>query len=282
VPGDYESYRSGGFDRVAVVNIIRIYFLAAVALLLSGQSFLYGSMPKVLPVLVYHHIQPVVTSDVSCTPQQFESQIQALLSAGFTPLNLEQVARFLNGTLNEKIEKPVLITFDDGYESLYHYAFPVARKLKVPMTVFVITARIGRRLQFSDYLNDSQIQEMHQSGFWEFGSHTHDQHTDNLRIFNAFGPVKNNPVADLLERDLRASASRLQALLGKKAETIAWPYGKFNSRLTSLARKAGFKLHFTSCPGLNEVGTNPFAIKRLPVSSRDTSVSVLRKISRIR
>jgi peptidoglycan/xylan/chitin deacetylase (PgdA/CDA1 family) len=241
-----------------------------------------AGMPKVVPVLVYHHIQPETTSDVSCTPEQFESQMQAILAAGFTPLSLEQMARFLKGSLPESIEKPVLITFDDGYESLYFYALPVARKLKIPMTVFVVTSRIGRRPQFADYLREEQIREMSASGFWEFGSHTHDLHTDSIRIFDAFGPVRNNPVLELLSRDLRASVNRLESIIGKKPGAIAWPYGKFNAHFTQIARDCGFKLHFTSCSGYNEAGANPFAIKRLPVSSRDNAFSVLKKVSRIR
>ncbi|GAB4271377.1 MAG: hypothetical protein Kow0029_08990 [Candidatus Rifleibacteriota bacterium] len=234
-----------------------------------------------LPVLVYHHIQKNVTSDVSCTPEDFKQQMKAILAAGYTPLNLSQTRRFLAGALEETIEKPVLITFDDGYESLYYYALSVSRELKIPMTVFVITSRIGRRMQFSQYLSEHQIMEMGASGFWEFGSHSHDLHTDIIRIFNAFGSVKKNPVISLMRRDLVMSATRLESLLNKKITALAWPYGKFNCATTAVARNAGYKLHFTSCYGLNEAGANPFAIKRIPVSSRDTPLSVIKKISKI-
>jgi peptidoglycan/xylan/chitin deacetylase (PgdA/CDA1 family) len=234
-----------------------------------------------LPVLVYHHIQPEAKSDVSCTPQQFETQIKAILAAGYKPINLEQTSRFLLGTLSDKIERPVLITFDDGYESLYHYALPVARECLVPMTVFIVTSRIGRRPQFADYLDELQIKEMMESGFWDFGSHTHDLHTDILRIIEAFGTVKANPVLRLVARDLALSSARLESITGKKPVAIAWPYGKFSSDTTALARLAGYRLHFTSILGYNEVGANPFAIKRIPVSSRDTAFSVLKKISQV-
>lgn len=254
--------------------ILVVYLFGSSAVVLLAATKL-----KVVPVLVYHHIQPETTSEVSCTPEQFESQMQAILSAGFTPLNLEQMAKFLKGSLPESIEKPILITFDDGYESLYFYALPVSKKLKIPITVFVITSRIGRRPQFTNYLCKEQIREMSASGFWEFGSHTHDLHTDIVRIFNAFGPVKNNPVLDLLLRDLRASANCLESIIGKKPKALAWPYGKFNSYFTQIARACGFKLHFTSCSGYNEIGTNPFAIKRIPVTSHDNALSVLKKIS---
>ena len=232
-----------------------------------------------LPVLVYHHIQDPVKSDVSCTPKQFEEQMNAILAAGFTPLRLSQVRNYLSGILDIKSLKPVLITFDDGYESLHEFALPVSKKLKIPMTVFVVTSRIGKKPQFARYLSERQIREMADSGYWEFGSHSHDLHTDVLRIYNAFNiKSSDNPVLEMIKRDLRLSSYRLKGLLGQRPLAIAWPYGKYNNMITNVARKAGFKLHFTSNKGYNEKGGNPFAIKRIPVSSRDTAKSVLIKI----
>ncbi|MDD3148568.1 MAG: polysaccharide deacetylase family protein, partial [Candidatus Riflebacteria bacterium] len=129
------------------------------ALLILAAIHSEASQAAVLPVLVYHHIQEHVTSDVSCTPEQFAAQIMALKKAGYTPISLTQARLFLAGALCD-IARPVLITFDDGYESLYTYALPVAKKLEVPMSIFVVTARIGRKPQFARYLSDNQIREM--------------------------------------------------------------------------------------------------------------------------
>lgn len=175
--------------------------------------------------------------------------------------------------------QPVLITFDDGYESLYEFALPVACHLKIPMTVFMITARVGRRLQFAEYLGENQIREMAKSGYFDFGSHTHDLHTDSLAIYEAFAGHPENPVLRLLQRDLRISASRLQSIMGERPLALAWPYGKFNPEFAAIARNNGFHLHFTSVYGYNEAGSNPFSIKRIPITSRDTAESVLRKAS---
>jgi peptidoglycan/xylan/chitin deacetylase (PgdA/CDA1 family) len=147
------------------------------------------------------------------------------------------------------------------------------------MIVFVISARIGRKIQFSRYLDERQIKTMMQSGFFEFGSHTHDLHTDSIAIFDAFGTASGNPVLQLLQRDLRMSSARFEAILGHRPDAIAWPYGKYNPAFTTLARQAGYKLHFTSSFGYNEPGANPYAIKRIPVTARDTAESVLKKVS---
>lgn len=261
--------RATGYNR-------HMKLLLCVLLLITLTTPAQASQVPVLPVLVYHHIQLEVQSDVSCTPQQFKSQMQALLDHGFTLINLRQTRLFLAGAL-DSVEKPVLITFDDGYESLYHYALPVAEELKIPMTVFIITSRIGRQPQFASYLDESQIISMHKSGYFDFGSHTHDLHVDILRIYEAFTSSSINPVISLMRRDLRQSSDRLLSLTGERPSAIAWPYGKHNHETTQVARDEGFSMHFTSRYGYNEPGVNPFAIKRIPVSARDDQASVIRK-----
>jgi len=115
--------------------------------------------PEKLAVLVYHHIEEPATSEVSCTPAQFSAQMAALLANGFTPLGLEHVRLFLSGGL-QQVKNPVLITFDDGYESLYQYALPVAKKLNIPLirVGFPIHDRIGgQRILHLGYSGAQQL-----------------------------------------------------------------------------------------------------------------------------
>ena len=228
-----------------------------------------------LAVLVYHHLEDPTRSDVSCTPTQFDAQMAALQAEGFTPLNLAQIRLFLAGGL-PSVEKPVAITFDDGYESLYHHALPIARARKIPMIAFVVTSRLGRQPQFTRYLSPAQIREMAATGWFEFGSHTHDLHTDLLRIWESFRSTPN-PLLPVVSADLAQSQGRLREILGHPATALAWPYGKYTPETRKAARHQGFLLHFTSLSGANEPGGDPYGIKRLPVSSRDTPDSVVRK-----
>ena len=256
---------------------LKIYLITLLLILTSFSAAIAAEDNRVLPVLVYHHIQDPVKSDVSCTPSMFEAQMTAIKEAGFTPITIPQTKSFLAGTLSETIKKPVLITFDDGYESLYKYALPVSVKLKVPMTVFVITSRIGQKPQFSKYLSEAQIKEMSNSGFWYFGSHSHNLHTESTKIYNAFGGGKVNPVLEELRDDLIDSSKCLEKITGIPTEIIAWPYGKHNSEYSAIARAVGYKIQFTSLYGYNEPGTNPYSIKRIPISARDTAASVVKK-----
>lgn len=234
----------------------------------------------ILPVLVYHHIEDNPKSDVACTPAAFHEQMERLLNAGFTPVNLHTAESFILGC-EPNVSKPILITFDDGYESLYHHALPTAKSLKFPMTVFVITSRLGRKPQFLRYLSAEQIQEMHLSGWFDFGSHTHDLHTDIIRIYDGF-TILPNPVKMLVKNDLKTSREVLEKILGFPPTAIAWPYGSFNEKLSAAARQSGYTLHFTSRNGYNMPGDNPFSLRRIPVSRRDTADTVLKKARGVR
>ncbi len=228
-----------------------------------------------LAVLVYHHIEEPATSDVSCTPREFSAQISELLANGFTPVRLDEAKAFLKGEARGK-RKPVLITFDDGYESLYQHALPVARKQGVPMTVFVVTSRIGLKPQFARYLSREQIREMAATGLFEFGSHTDDLHTDMMRIWNAFAPAPV-PLASAVAADLERSRDTLTGIVGTPPLAIAWPYGKFNRETQRIALETGMDLHFTSRSGYSAPGDDLLEIRRIPVTRRDTPATVVRK-----
>ena len=253
--------------------IIQCFFLL-VAVLLSSPALSFSAHRK-LPVLVYHHLEDPVKSDVSCSPRQFQNQMQALLNAEFTPISLRDARLFLVGGLRQ-VANPLLITFDDGYESLYFHALPVARQLKIPMVIFMITARVACKPQFIRYLSEIEMKEMVKSGFIEFGSHSNDLHTDILRIYGAFSGHPN-PLLRQITCDLQTSYNRLISIVGRPPVAIAWPYGKFNAALQGEARKIGYLLHFTSKFGYNEPGSDPLHLKRIPISSRDTPISVVKK-----
>jgi peptidoglycan/xylan/chitin deacetylase (PgdA/CDA1 family) len=147
----------------------------------------------------------------------------------------------------------VLITFDDGYESVYRYAFPVLKKHRFPAVVFLITSLVGKSPPNPDptaitYLTWSQIREMHESGLVDFQSHTHAMHY----------LVPGNPlptpalVASPPEQvlaDLEASRRAISEHLGYLPVALAYPYGAYTAQTAQLARQAGFRLAFTTRPG---------------------------------
>ncbi len=247
-----------------------------VLLLGSGRADAYSNG---MVVLVYHHVADPVDGDVTVTPGAFAAQIEALKKAGCTLLSLDQAVQYLTGAMPFAPQHPVLITFDDGYESNYTLAFPVLKRLSVPAVIYVVTSRLGRKPQFLRYMSGEQMGEMAASGLISFGSHTHDLH-DQLKTeyMKAAQEGKEQQFLGQLRDDLAMSRAVIASWTGQVPTTLAWPYGSFNARMTRVARDLGFGVHATSVPGINEVGTDPAWVKRIPVTRRDTAASILRRV----
>ena len=88
----------------------------------------------VVPVLMYHHLSEDVSSEAVVSPSKFESDIKTLKAEGFTGIFLSDLHDYLNGHADLP-EKPIIITFDDGYTSNYDYAYPIAKEHEMKITI---------------------------------------------------------------------------------------------------------------------------------------------------
>ena len=95
-----------------------------------------------VPILMYHHIAEGETNFVTVTPGEFEDQMKTLCENGYTAISLAELyAYVIHGT--ELPENPIVITFDDGYTSIYEYAYPILEKYGMNATIFTIGYAIG-------------------------------------------------------------------------------------------------------------------------------------------
>jgi peptidoglycan/xylan/chitin deacetylase (PgdA/CDA1 family) len=146
--------------------------------------------------------------------------------------------------------KPVVITFDDGDESVYDYAYPVLRRLGLRATLFVVTGRVGMEWADIHCLDWSRLREMQGSGVFDIESHTHDLHYkvhdggDVLPVFIAgserSGIIEGERWEDALFRDLVQSRDLIQRHVGRSPEFLAWPFGAGNPEVDRIAMEAGF------------------------------------------
>lgn len=152
----------------ALAAAMLVFFL--LASVLGGTKAVAGRQhrgsPVDVPVLNYHKIDTLHHS-LSLSPQEFEDQIRYLHESGYTGITPDQLMahhKYGRGLP----EKPVLITFDDGYADNYTNAFPILKKYGFTATIFLVTGKMGRDPNF---LSWEQAREMQQAGF-VFGSHT--------------------------------------------------------------------------------------------------------------
>ncbi len=159
-----------------------------------------------LPILMYHAVgdEPWGISSLFVRPSELEKQLIYLRDNGYTTVTFEDVGRL------DEIEKPVMLTFDDGYEDNYSQLLPLLKKYNAKATVFVITGSIGT----THYMNEAQIKEMSDSGLVSIQSHT------------VTHPFLSDLGEEALVDELLGSKKTLAKITGKEPFVICYPTGK--------------------------------------------------------
>lgn len=182
-----------------------------------------------VPILVYHYVEFVkdpkdtVRRSLDILPPTLEQQIKTLKDAGYTFIVAADLGLYLDGK-KPLPQKPIVLTFDDGYEDFYTDVFPILKKYNVVATEYVISGVLNT----PNYMTTPQLREVVQSGLVEIGAHTITH--PNLTTL----PI------DIAKKEIEESKSSLENLLGIKVVSFAYPYGGYNEQLAELTKKAGY------------------------------------------
>lgn len=218
----------------------------AAAVLLAAVLFLLLTPAGGVPILAYHQIsrEPEI---YSLDPEQFEEQLQYLHSHGYTAISLAEF--FAAGhSVRPLPPKPVIITFDDGYEDNYRTALPLLQKYGLRATVFVIAGQVGQ----AGYLTWEQIAGLQAAGI-EIGSHTYSH--------AALNELSQDRVLD----ELRRSKQVLEHNLATPVAFLAYPFGQYNPETAAAARQAGYTGACTGRPGLGTLADDAYQLKRVNI-----------------
>lgn len=199
-------------------------------------------------------------------PQRFQRFMRYLHTRGYTTASLAEWGK-------ENIsENRVLLTFDDGYDDLYEHLFPLVIQHRLTPVIFLVANHIGgsnvwdqaNGLRARNLLTLEQVREMQKYGV-EFGSHT---------LTHPWLPS----VSDVqLGREVTNSKHRLEDLLGVEISSFAYPYGGVDRRVRSAVARAGYKLAFTTLPGLNW-WNDPLCLPRAEVNDWTSTFDFVLKL----
>ncbi len=223
-----------------------VFFIAVIGVVVS----LFQSAKGGVPVLNYHQINDTEKNALTVNTEQFEAQMKYLSENGYTAITpADMLDAWENGT--QLPEKPVIITFDDGYLDNYNHAFPVLEKYQLKATIFLISDYVNT---YPNYLTWSAVQDMQQSGLIDFESHTlsHEELT-------------KAPDLDEAKHQLIGSKQAIEWNLGKQVNFIAYPCGEYNDDIEQATKDAGYRAAFTVNYGLAEPGEDPFILDRVPI-----------------
>ena len=202
---------------------------------MTGGASMTPAPRRRVPILMYHAIAPAseTSSRLAVSPEAFAEQIAYLHETGFEALTAAHLAEIMAGRAGRLPDRPVVLTFDDGFEDFHGRALPVLDGHGYAATVFVTTGWVqdagphaaGRRP--GPMLSWSQIAETAQAGM-EVGAHSwqHPQ-LDQLR-------------GNVLREELYASKAHLEDRLGVPVPGLAYPFGYSNARVRQMARDAGY------------------------------------------
>lgn len=196
------------------------------------------------PILAYHRILPGGGAESpTLTPEGFRRQVE-ILATRWRPIPLSTLVSWLEGKTRLPA-KAVVLTFDDGTDDTFTYAYPILARYQVPATVFLIVGSIGE----PGYLEWEQIHQMRREGF-TFGSHglTHD-------YLPSLPP----------EKARRSLAESLQTLRRHKvpAEFASYPAGGFTPEIAAIAREEGYRAACTTNRGLGRFPIDRWALRRV-------------------
>lgn len=235
--------------------------------------------PRPIGTLMYHQVvpQPIETPHrIFVTTTTFESHLKALQEKGFTTVTFKDLSDFKNGRRpwSEFPPKPVILTFDDGYENNLTLAAPLLRRHHQRAVLFLLA---DARLQQNTWdegaapqvplLKPSQRQELARGGVFEIGSHG---------FHHARLPQMSD--SDALQ-ELTASKAALEKELGLSVNAYAFTYGDIDERSAELARRAGYEYAINTDRGAIHPEEDPHSVFRVNVFPEDSAATIIKKAS---
>ena len=223
-----------------------------------------------VPVLLYHHISETETGGATMTPETFEAHIRALSEGGYNSVTVDDMISYVYKGISLP-ERPVLITFDDGYESNMEYAAPILRRYGMRAEIFTIGVLVG-----SDTYKDTGVkiyphfsweQANAESDVFTIQSHSYDMHkseeldTADFRsgVLQNAGESQEDYIKALTD-DFNMSAGEIEKNTGRAPRAFAYPFGYYSDINEVLLNQLGVKATFGVTPGVNTI------IKGLPQS----------------
>lgn len=254
IPDDFGTYVTADTPEDYFLNV------------LSPKPLSQDEISTQVPILMYHHLSEDVTNSEMVSPEQFEAQIRALAEAGYTGISFDELQAYV--LRGEPLpEKPVVITFDDGYRSNYTLAYPILQKYGMKATIFAIGVSFGKdHYKDTDYtitphFGAAEAAEMTASGLISIQSHTYDMHqwppyeTDSAvreNILQLPGESEESYVQALTE-DFTRSRALLEGATGQPVDVLAYPAGQYSTLAQVTLQSLGVHVTLSTNPGVNTV-----------------------------
>ena len=197
---------------------------------------------------MYHRFDETKYSSTNIQMNVFKDHINIITNSGHKFLNPKSLPEIY---YDEKLEKKILLTIDDGYKSFYKNAWPFLKANKIPFLIFISTEAIGK----NGYMGWDQIKEIESYDFVSIGNHSHSH--DYLVNFQF----------EKFKMDIQKSIEIFKNNLGYNPIYFSYPFGEW-----SLKQKEFIKEHFDFAfgqhSGVIDLNKDPYELPRFPINEK--------------
>lgn len=242
-------------------------------------------------ILSYHEIankSETLDSTYAVTPSNFNAQIHWLMDNGYHFISINDILTYRK-TRKPLPNKAVLITFDDGYQSVYANAYPILKKYKIPSVIALVGNWMrakdkvdfdGHMIDRNKFLSQAEIKKMVSSGLVEIASHSCCMHkgipgnpqgnmqpalTTRQWLAEKRGYEDEKTYQQRVYTDLLENNTFLKAYTGQQPRVMVWPYGRYNIEIRRIAERLGMPLGLTLDDGSNTAITPLWGLRRILV-----------------
>lgn len=251
---------------------VRMGFLliaaAACALLVTAASAVAwrGKEESVeVPIVMYHSVlrDEARHGQYVISPDELESDFTWLKAHGYTPVLIQDLIAYTHG--GSLPEKPIVLTFDDGYYNNYVYAYPLAQRLGCKFVLSVIGywadhyTDTGEENAYYSHATWGRLTEMVDSGLVELQNHSYNLHTTDGARFGAKRIPGEDAAsyAQMLRADLGKTQAAVEAHTGKAPTAFTYPFGAYNESTAQIVRDMGFACTLTCAEKVNVLTREP-------------------------
>ena len=159
---------------------------------------------------------------------------------------------FENELKNNKKERKILLTIDDGFLSFYQNAWPILKEKEIPFILFISTREVGS----FNYMNWDQVKEISEKDFVEIGnhSHTHEYLVDESN--------------EVIKADIQKSITIFKERLGKNSNFFSYPFGEYSLNFKKIIQSLGFKYAFGQHSGVIDATKDFYELPRFPINEK--------------
>lgn len=191
-----------------------------------------------VPILVYHRFGATVADSTTVKTADFAAQLDYLRAQGYVVIPLRRLVEYLRGAAPAPPPRAVVITADDGHESQFAGMFPLIRRERIPVTLFIYPSAISNA---SYAMTWAQLRQMRDSGLVDIQSHTYWH--PNFRVEKK--RLSRVGYEDFVRMQMTKSKAVLERELGGRVDMLAWPFGIHDADLARRAQAAGYVAAFT-------------------------------------